>query len=724
MPYQNYNPSTGDPMGYVSKFTKCDFIVDNDEYLMPDFNSHITMCDINGIKIEGCVFANDNTALQNRGQGIFTINAGYRITDYCDAYIQPCPSVNLTQTTFSNFHAGIIALNSGSSNTIYVNNAEFTNNGIGIQLNTVDNATLINNVFHIGINTYAENCFTDGFGVGIDLINSNGYAIEQNELFTVQSMTGDAIGVNVYYNPDDPGMQSIMYNEIYNNIFDGVHIANNTQGNNFNDEFKVGLVHLCNENSNNIYDFYITNFGIQQIQGSLDEPTGNKFSLNANNPFSDYNNQSEWGITYFYEENNTPETPVNYSDDSYFIEPVSNINQCLSHYGDITKQDKGFGLTTSQLQYFTDTYNTNKVDYLGTKALYESLKDGGDTPGTITGVEGAWPEEMWEIRNDLLEKSPHLTREVLVETAHRTDLFPDVVIFEIFSANPDAMKDKTLLDYLETKEDPLPQYMIDILAAAPGTITYKTILESQLADYGGNKSRAANIIIRNILNDSITNIDLLTTWLGNSNSMAADYQLIDVYLQHSDTTLALTLINALPSTYDFETNNPEYIRYKTLKMLQVVLLAESRNIYMLTATEKTILEDIVANSSGRSGMQARNMLQFIYGNEYNDCPNIPDPNTYKSSKVSVYNLTSNMLEISVSPNPANNWATFNYSLPIYSETSVIEIHNISGTLVHVINLINNKGQVIWDTQEVQTGVYVFTLKSLGMQKSGKLLVTK
>ncbi len=722
MPYQNYHPFTGQPMGYISNFTNCRFIVD-DNYRMQDFNSHITMCDVNGIKISGCEFTNNITDAQHTGKGIFTIDAGYRITDYCDATIQPCPDTSITHSTFNNFYAGIIALNSESSNTIYVNNAEFVNNGIGIKLNTVDNATIIYNDFYIGPDTY-DSCFADEFGIGIYLVNSNGYAIEENEFHPAQGMTGDAIGVNVYYNPDDLKDPTIMYNEIYKNTFDSVYIANNTQGDNFNQDLQFGLVHLCNDNSNNIYDFYITDFGIQQMQGSLNEASGNKFSLNANNPYSDYNNQSDWSILYFYEENNTAETPVSYTEESFFPISVDSANQCLSNYGDITKQYKGIGLTASQKQHYVDIYNSNLTDYLGTKALYESLKDGGDTPGTITDVEGAWPDEMWETRNDLLAKSPHLTREVLVETADRTDLFPDAVIFEIFSANPDAMKDKTLLEYLATKEDPLPQYMIDILAESPGTISYKTILESDLAEYGSNKSRAANIIVRNMLNDSIINTDSLVTWLGNLGSLAADYQIVDIYLQKGDTTTALALIDALPSTYGFETDNTEYIRYKTFKQFQVNLLAEGRNIYMLTPSEKTMLEDMVTNSNGRTGIQARNILQFIYGNEYNDCPNIPDPNTHKSAKVSIHDLTSNMLNINASPNPANSWVSFNYSFPEGSTNSIIEIHNALGGLVYVINLTNYQGEVIWDTRNVKPGVYLYTLKSLGTQKSGKLIITK
>lgn len=722
MPYQNYHPFTGQPMGYVSHFINCQFIVD-DNYRIPDFNYHITMNDVNGIKISGCEFTNNITSAQHTGEGIFTIDAGYRITDYCDAAIQPCPDTSILHTTFNNLYAGIIALNSQSSNTIYVNDAKFVNNGIGIKLNTVDNATIIFNDFYIGPDIY-DSCLTNGFGLGIYLINSNGYAIEENNFYPAQSMTGDAIGVNVYYNPTDSAGLPIMNNEIYKNTFDSVFIANNTQGDNFDQDQHVGLVHLCNNNINNTYDFYITGQGIQYMQGSLDEPTGNKFSLNANNQYSDYNNQSDWSILYFHKKNNAAQTPVSYTEESFFPFGVDTSNQCLSHYGDITKQDKGFGLTTAQKQYYSNMFYANQVDYFGTKALYESLKDGGDTPSTITDVEGAWPDEMWETRNDLLAKSPHLTRKVLIETADRTDLFPDAVIFEILSANPDAMKDKTLLEYLETKENPLPQYMIDILRSTPETITYKTILESQLAEYGGKKSRAANIIIRNILNDSIPNTDSLINWLSNLNSMSADYQLIDVYLQHADTTAALTLIDALPSTYGFETDNAEYVRYKALKHLQIKLLGEGRNIYMLTAAEKTMLDNMVANSNGRSGMQARNILQFAYGNKYDDCPNIPDGSTHKSVKASIPELTSNMIDINASPNPANTWVTFNYSLPEISTNSIIEIHNVLGALVHVINLTNYQGQVIWDTRNVKPGVYLYTLKSLGTQKSGKLIIAK
>ncbi|RUM74000.1 MAG: hypothetical protein DSZ11_04715 [Sulfurovum sp.] len=43
-------------------------------------------------------------------------------------------------------------------------------------------------------------------------------------------------------------------------------------------------------------------------------------------------------------------------------------------------------------------------------------------------------------------------------------------------------------------------------------------------------------------------------------------------------------------------------------------------------------------------------------------------------------------------------------------------------MIHSISLSNTKGQVIWDTRKVIPGMYLFTLKTAGMSKSGKLII--
>ncbi|OFY47569.1 MAG: hypothetical protein A2W85_12315 [Bacteroidetes bacterium GWF2_41_31] len=145
---------------------------------------------------------------------------------------------------------------------------------------------------------------------------------------------------------------------------------------------------------------------------------------------------------------------------------------------------------------------------------------------------------------------------------------------------------------------------------------------------------------------------------------------------------------------------------------------------MLTNQEETVLEVITANSTSTAGMQARNILQFVYGLDYYDCSNMPDPVTYKSGNASINTLMANMLEIESFPNPAKDWTTFTYKLPETENSAVIEISDVTGKTVQVIHLTTNQGQVVWDTRNTQPGIYLYTLKASGTQKTGKIVVTK
>jgi len=727
MSYQNFHPYSGDPMYNLSYFTECEFDVNDDYIVSSDFAYHISMWEVKGINISACEFSNSMTNTGNTGYGIYTMDAGYCVRSSCTTNVSPCPEPDILHSTFTGLYAGIGALNSGSSYTFYVNDAVFDNNGYGIKLNASNYATLINNDFYVGDNTIDAVDCAFNFGVGVDLTNCNGYAVEENKFYESTTMTGNSIGVRVNYEEEYiNNVLEVQNNEIYKNQYDGLYVGNEALGYNFNNNSQDGLQFLCNINQNNTYDFYIKDDGIKLYQGTLDEAAGNEFSLNANNPFSDYNNQAVWSITYFYNENNPDEIPVNYSE-KVFPNVAQNNNECISHFGGGNSfQTDGLGLTDTQKITYEQQYSDNLSSYNGTLALYEALKDGGNTETVVIDIETAWPDEMWELRADLLAKSPHLSMEVLKTTADNTDIFPDAVIFEILSANPDEMKDEAFLTYLAEKENPLPEYMIDILRGLAGNISYKTILQSQMSGYKSKMTEAAYIIIRNMLNDSICDMESVRYWLENLNSLASDYQIIDSYLQEGNTSDALTLLGLIPSAYDLVGEDIiEYNRYSGLKQLQATLINQGRNIFMLSDTEKSILEEIADNSNGQAGTQARNILEFVYGNHYCDCPQIPDSVTYKNYKPSFYQQTKALYkaELDVFPNPAKTWTAFEYHLPYNNGDVYILIYNAQGQIVHTLHLSGLEGQDVWDVRDVKPGVYHYVLKSAGGTKSGNLIIS-
>ncbi|MBL7105353.1 MAG: hypothetical protein ISS18_13575, partial [Bacteroidales bacterium] len=699
MSYHNFNPVNETPFNNISYFNDCLFEKDDNYTIQGDFYAFITMWDVEGVTIKACSFENSCSPSGGfyQGYGIFSIDAGYSIIADCAEPILPCPEDLILHTTFKGLYAGIEAGNEGSTNTIYVNDAIFQNNSYGIKLNVVDNATIIKSDFFVGTNSKDESECDALFGTGIDIVNCNGYAIEENHFESSEfSQPGtEHIGIRIYYNPDDPGIDEVEYNEIYKNEFINLSVSNQAEEDNYyNNDPYIGLNYLCNTNENNSYDFYVTGEGIRLHQGSQAEAAGNTFSQNGAIQYGDYNNQAIFPVNYNYYTGNPDEEPLYYSDNVYPKE-TSNQNPCLSHFGGGgTGGDDGRGLTEEEKLAYEQQFTDNLNAYNNVNALYESLKDGGNTEALQTEIVTSWPQDMWELRAELLGKSPHLSKEVLETAAGKTDVLPDAIIFEILSSNPDEMKNKELLTYLEEKADPLPQYMIDLLKALAGNTTYKTILQGQMAHHNALKTRAAYTIIRNALNDTVPGLEDVRNWLDNLQSLAMDYQITDSYLQEGNTIDALALVDMMPQLYNIPPESMEsYNRYKTLKQLQAQLITEERNIYQLSADEKAEVEDIAANSTGRAGKQARNILQFVYGNEYCDCPAMPESG-FKSSPVSTYELLNDLFEPQVEayPNPAATWIAFDYRLSVNTEKAVIQISDTKGQVINNILLHGLQGQ--------------------------------
>ena len=257
------------------------------------------------------------------------------------------------------------------------------------------------------------------------------------------------------------------------------------------------------------------------------------------------------------------------------------------------------------------------------------------------------------IRTQLLGYSPHLSMEVLKAAADKTNVFPESVIFEIMAANPDELKKEELMKYLEDKEEPLPDYMIDSLRQLSKETTYKTVLQQQMAKYNRNKTRAAYDIIRSNLNDTISDFTGLRNWFNNVGGIRADEQIIASYIQQGNYTDALSLANRLPALYDMEGEDlTEHNYYMDILNLYFNLQQQGRNILELDSTEVSGLVSIAENSSGTAGAQAKNILEYAYGYHYCICPDLNGTASYKhSSSINIYKPDkANGIKITVRPN--------------------------------------------------------------------------
>jgi len=354
-----------------------------------------------------------------------------------------------------------------------------------------------------------------------------------------------------------------------------------------------------------------------------------------------------------------------------------------------------------------------------------SILDVRDTNTELLDIQTAQPDDMWALRDQLLGHSPHLSQEVLREMSDRTDVFPDDILLEILSANPDELKEDTLLLYLEQKDDPLPQYMIDILYQVTNNVSYKTILKRELAEYHAGKTQAAQDIIRSIIHDSVVNVSDYRNWLDNLGGIQADKQIISTYLSEGDTSSAISLLNIIPSLYELEGEELDAFNdYKNLIFMQIVWRQQNRNIFQLDSTEINTLIAYADSSTGSAKAISRNILSYTQDNHYCECMHFNDSTELKIRNTSIIGSLNAAYgpKVTVKPNPAHTWTAFDYILQGEKPTGYIKIINASGKIIEQFSISGKQGQYVWDTRNVKPGLYFYTVSSSGMSKSGKLII--
>jgi len=718
--YHNYNPNNPtEEWEYSSNFKNCTFEITADYPGTETFYKHVDLSHVNGIDFQHCDFsvADNVNGVSSYNIGIAGYDAQLKVTALCSSQVAPCPEEDLEKCTFTGFYRGVSAVNDGGSPvTFYVNNANFINNAYGVKTRSMDNATVLFSDFEIG---QLYSC-----GAGINSDNVTGFAYEENNF---SKYTGgpqaNYFGIVIHDSKD--------VNEVYKNSFTGLSYANFADGINWlwngnpdEDNRYKGLAYYCNQNSNNYADFYVSEnrpSGIQAFQGGDNNPAGNTFTQNG--ATWHFYNGGEHLVQYFYNQNAPNEIPDPAKINDVALTPVNDENGCPSHYGN----DIRVVLTAAQKTDAEQTYYDNLSDYNNTKTLYDSYKDGGSTSDEELDIETAQPDDMWALRSQLLGDSPHLSFDVLKKAADKTDVFTESALFDILAANPDELRKDTLISYLENKEQPLPDYMIDLLKQLAEGTTYKTALQEQMAGYKHNYTRAALDIVRSILNDTVMNDTLLRNWLDNIGGITSDRQIISSYISEGDFTDAYTLANMLPNLYGLHgADSIEHLYYMDLLHLQDTLYQQGRNTYQLDSAEKTLVENIAASSNDVAGSYAKSILEAVYDDYYPDCPEVNNTAGYKHGNVINSETLGKVygLDITVKPNPAGQWAAFDYTLPKDETNATITITNAIGSIVKVLNVTGNQGQKLFDTRSLSAGIYLYTLKSGSYSKSGKLIIRK
>jgi len=187
----------------------------------------------------------------------------------------------------------------------------------------------------------------------------------------------------------------------------------------------------------------------------------------------------------------------------------------------------------------------------------------------------------------------------------------------------------------------------------------------------------------------------------------------------------MALLDSLSQLYSLSTyDSIEYAYYKTLKTMQVSWMGEGRNIFGLNADEIKQLSSIADSSRGTAGTQAKGILEFAYGYNYQDCPQIAGFG-FKSSPAEQKNDEKESdLFISVQPNPAGTLTVFKYSLPEDCAEAWLSVSDVAGRTIATILCNQAHSRIEWNTNGIEPGLYFYTLSAKGYSKSGKIVINK
>jgi hypothetical protein len=692
----------------ISSFSNC--IFETEEYYLPGdkaFKHFIRLYNVSGIDIINCDFIN-STPEDYFGNGIFSFQSTFAIKGECVEGPYPCTEWDFGK--FENLEYGIYALVSGTERYADITHTIFEDNFRGVFLRSMNNARITSNIFHINTEAVAGDLNAGGYGCYLDVCNA--YWIEDNDFEGVNPTS--PIGLGLYIN--NSGLD---YNEVYNNRFYNTDFAIVAQGINRGQE--TGLEILCNEFTGCNYDISVVeaiNSGIAPSQGSgeaePDAPAGNRFSYTGDeNTPSDINNEG-LHINYYYHlyafENLKP---------LYFtqstVTPWANINSVWSEELSCPpSEDLGGELDSGDIKEQMNLAD-QKIDSI--QGVLQQLVDGGDSEILKQEVEISFPEESFEIYCDLMSKSPYLSDSIVAAVIYKEDVLPNAMVRDIMVSNPQSAKQDSLIEKLDDRWEPLPDYMMQEILQSKNLIGAKEELESQLSFYKRLRESALNRLVQYFLTDTISPVqskDSLINLPENEQSLAARYRQAFLYSETNQYEKGQEIMDSIPDL--FILTEEQLIKHEGIASFYSYLVEkhqDSGDILFPDSTQFEFLLALGAVASGASEAYAQNVLITMDELQYYEPVFLPS--LFKSAlyKDPMKDFKDNYtdIQLKVYPNPARDFLIVEYSNSIPAGESILIIRDSEGKEVINVSSIRKRDQILVNLPGLESGLYYISLYS-------------
>jgi len=750
-PYQNLNPGNPEQeFDNYSTFTKCTFETD----YLAFFDEGLPVAQVSlegakGVRFHGCSFRyiypeniSDIRINNEKNIGIYANDADVYVIpeyEYPDPMPDPCDECyTVIPCTFENLRYGIKAFNGGNNRRFYVNNAVFNNVNAGIYLSGYQQPTIISSTFFLSLNHIGS--FHDWpFAGGIYLEDCSGYHVEGNS-FTGNYHPGPLsfsywiIGIYIL----NSGIED---NEIYRNYFSHLHGGIVAVGENRGEG--TGLCLKCNSVNTNLNDYLVwesgfqpgrVDEGIKEMQGSDEEiitaPAGNIFTnydtLIAHDEGyhkKSYFNYFNSALPFTYIHHQRQEYPLDYPRDSNYTSQTISLQQKINLLYDSALACP----STIDNNNFKNGYDPHQeMNFAqGSISQYRNLLnllvDGGNTEELNFDVMTSMPDDALGIRQQLIDDSPYLSDTVMKQAIYKEDVLPNAMIRDVLTANPQSAKSQGVLQSLDNRFNPMPDYMMAEIMQGSNYMGAKEILESKLGYWQQIRTNAKNQLIRKFISDTtiLNPYDSLIALYESETDIPSKYRLAFCYFNNDQVDEALGTLNEIPLTFtldDYQTViHQDYENYfSILKMMHDSTWGATQ----LDSLSVNTLHSIMDDEYPLIGGYARGLLMkghFINYVEKVYFP--PDAKSYQA-----YHLTSKKPEatkkdhLRIFPNPSWDYVIVYYNTTDSKVSGKLIMNDINGKLINTIILPDQLNQMTISLKNLPKGIYIISLFA-----SGKLI---
>ncbi|MCD4698166.1 MAG: T9SS type A sorting domain-containing protein [Bacteroidales bacterium] len=683
----------------------CEFIYDGNYLGSTNPGYFIEIRYMQGVSIYSCDFIN-NTGASYKGKGIYSYYSQVNIKGKCISVPQPCSEWE--NSTFVNLAYGIYAMDYLEGQYVDIRHNTFDQCQKGVYISGMDGARVTSNEFWLPV-AYTESEY------GLYLNNSKGYHIEDNTFEGPSPTELGNIGLYVNYS-------GTSWNQVYNNTFENLRQATIAYGIN-RYETETGLCIECNDYENNKNDIVVNGndpniHGIAYYQGcqGLNDtlPAGNTFTQHSGLDYNYYNCDKCGFIEYIYHKYN--ETGKKLNPEPYYspktMHKSENPNTTYTKESACPSKLNGNGGSTEDDSEGMADSDTE----IGVKeAQLASLVDGGDTDGMNLDVMTSTPPNAGNVYQDLMSQSPFLSDTVMKSAIYKETVLPNAMVRNVLVANPQSAKDKEVLDAIDERFDPMPQWMKNQVLQGVNITGAKKAIESELAKWKQKRGEHFNNLYQYFRKDTINpqvSADSLEMLLTDDPYLISKYRLAYFYYSKQDYSAMNAVLNNIPSGFDL--SNTQQIVHQDYLSLFNILEQLAGNEMEVDSAQAVQLEMLAQNDDFFPGAYARDILIAAGLMEYEEPIILPE--ILKSSEIIADEplYPSDKPEVlKVFPNPAKDYIIVEYNTEGELGDVFLRINDITGKPVHAKVYTTNRDQVVISTKEWKSGVYLISLSING-----------